>query len=154
MRWLRSWRILVLLLFLAVVIVMVWARFAPPPPTLGVSGDQLAPCGSRPNCVSSQASDGEHAIAPLPRTGTATESLDRLAAIIEALPRTRIVTRTDSYLHAEFKSRLFGFVDDVEFYAPEGDEVVHFRSASRLGYSDLGANRARMEDIRAKYEAS
>ncbi len=77
-----------------------------------------------------------------------------LADLVRASARTRIVTQTTDYLYAEYESALLGFVDDVEFWSPPGTKVIHVRSASRLGYSDLGANRARIEDIRTRLAAT
>jgi uncharacterized protein (DUF1499 family) len=68
------------------------------------------------------------------------------------MPRVRLVTQTDTYLHAEFATAVFRFIDDVEFYVDETAGVVHFRSASRVGYSDLGVNRRRMEGVREKFQ--
>ena len=59
------------------------------------------------------------------------------------------MTTTETYLHAEFKSAVFRFVDDVEFFADEGAGVIQVRSAARVGNSDLGVNRKRLETIRA-----
>lgn len=91
---------------------------------------------------------------PLPLRGDADDAIERLAAIIEGMPRTRIVTRQDRYLHATFTSRIFRWVDDVELLVDEDAGVVHFRSASRVGHSDLGVNRKRMETIRDAWLAS
>lgn len=81
-------------------------------------------------------------------------SIDRLTEIIRALPRTTVRENGANYMHAEFRSRFMGFVDDVEFYVDPEAGRVHFRSASRLGYSDLGVNRDRMEQIRRAYLGS
>ena len=70
------------------------------------------------------------------------------------MPRTSIVEERADYLYAEFASRLLGFVDDVEFYFPPNERIIHVRSASRLGHSDFGVNRKRIEDIRAKLAAA
>lgn len=67
------------------------------------------------------------------------------------MERTNIVTETDNYFHAEFKSALMGFVDDSEFYHDEREDVIHVRSASRVGYSDFGVNRRRVESIRERF---
>jgi uncharacterized protein (DUF1499 family) len=67
------------------------------------------------------------------------------------MPRTDIVTLEEDYIHAECRSRIFGFVDDVEFWFDGANGVIHFRSASRMGYSDLGVNRKRMERIRKEF---
>ncbi len=77
---------------------------------------------------------------------------DRLKSIVSLLPRTKLVEETEGYLHYEFTSFLLRFVDDVEFVFDEGAKLVQFRSASRTGYSDLGVNRRRMEDIRSLVE--
>jgi uncharacterized protein (DUF1499 family) len=122
------------------------------PTTLGVQNGQLAACPTSPNCVSSQssASDVEHSIAPIAYTGTASEAIAKLKSVVQAQERAKIVESTNDYLYAEFASKLMGFVDDVEFYADDSAKVLHVRSASRLGQSDLGVNRKRVEDIRAK----
>ena len=125
-----------------------------PPQDLGVREGRLAPCPSSPNCVSSQEDGEEHRVAPLPYIGTAEEAMKKLKAIVHSLPRTSIVTETPAYLHAEFTSFLFRFVDDAEFFADDSAKVIHVRSASRLGYSDLGVNRKRIELIRERWNAA
>jgi len=82
------------------------------------------------------------------------QAIEALAKIVEATPRARIITRSADYLYAEYESALFGFVDDVEFYFEPGAKRVQVRSASRVGYSDFGVNRARVEDIRRRLAAS
>jgi uncharacterized protein (DUF1499 family) len=67
------------------------------------------------------------------------------------MKRTSIITKKDNYIHATFKSRIFRFVDDVEFYFDDKEKIVHFKSASRVGHSDLGVNRKRMEEIRKRF---
>ena len=73
-----------------------------------------------------------------------------LKTIVEGTPNTRIIETKPDYLYAEYATALMGFVDDVEFYFPPGGNIIHVRSASRLGYSDLGVNRKRIEAIRAR----
>ena len=121
------------------------------PASLGVRQGRLAPCPSSPNCVSSLADDEMHRVAPLPFSGTAAAAIDRLAGTVRSLPRASVITATDTYLHAEFRSAVFRFVDDVEFLADESAGVIHLRSASRVGTSDLGVNRRRVETIRARW---
>jgi uncharacterized protein (DUF1499 family) len=125
------------------------------PSNLGVKDGKLAPCPTSPNCVSSQAdpSDAEHAIAPLSYSSTPGEAIAALKGIIQGLERTEIIEESDTYLYAEFTSALMGFVDDVEFYAEPGSGTIHVRSASRLGQSDLGVNRSRIETIRSQWAA-
>lgn len=122
------------------------------PSSLGVKNGQLSPCPGSPNCVVSQGNpDAEHAIAPIAYSGDGASALARLESIITAMPRTAILEKTEDYLYAEFTSRLMGYVDDVEFYVDPGVPVIHVRSASRLGESDLGVNRKRIEAIRAAF---
>lgn len=124
------------------------------PSNLGITDGKLSPCPGSPNCVVSQGNpDADHAIAPLTYSGDAAAALAKLAAIIQGMPRTAIIEKNDSYLYAEFTSRLMGYVDDVEFYLDPAASVIHVRSASRLGQSDLGVNRKRVEEIRAAFMA-
>lgn len=118
------------------------------PGNLGVRNGRLAPCPSSPNCVSTQAEDREHWIAPISVTFQDPPVMELLAEIVRELPRTKIVEQSDVYLRAEFRSRVFRFCDDVEFYFEKESGRIHFRSASRVGHSDLGVNRIRMEQIR------
>lgn len=125
------------------------------PHNLGVTSGQLIACPNTPNCVNSQSSsiDAQHSIAPLSYHSSSAEAIAKLKSVIESLERTQIITETENYLYAESKSALMGFVDDVEFYLDEGAHVIHVRSASRLGQSDLGVNRKRIETIRAKFQS-
>lgn len=115
------------------------------PNNLGVKDGKLAACPGSPNCVNSQSDDAQSKIEPLPAV-----SIAEIKRVVEGMERTTIIESTDNYLYAEFKSKLMGFVDDVEFYLDSGANVVHVRSASRLGQSDLGVNRQRIEAIRNK----
>lgn len=122
------------------------------PDNLGVTGNQLTPCPTSPNCVSSRAGeDKDHAIAPLTYSEPFAEARQRLLDTIRSMKRTTIITENERYIHAEFRSGLFRFVDDVEFYFDDQASIIHVRSASRVGHSDLGVNRKRIEDIRNRY---
>lgn len=121
------------------------------PVNLGATNGLLAPCPPTPNCVSSQSRGTEHAIAALTYTASPVEAMAKLKKIVQAMPRTLIVTETPAYLHAEFTSALMRFVDDVEFSLDESTKSINMRSASRLGKSDLGVNRKRVEEIRSKW---
>ncbi|MEM6448502.1 MAG: DUF1499 domain-containing protein [Cyanobacteria bacterium J06642_2] len=122
------------------------------PDSLGVKDGQLAPAPGTPNCVNSQSDDPQSQIASLPLKGSAAESIEAIAQIVRSTDLAEVIEQSDRYLYAEFTSRLMGFVDDVEFYADEAANVLHVRSASRLGKSDLGVNRKRIETIRSQYE--
>ncbi|MBD2068048.1 DUF1499 domain-containing protein [Leptolyngbya sp. FACHB-671] len=126
-----------------------------PPTNLGVKEGKLLECPNTPNCVNSQtpASDSEHSIQPISYSSTPEQALANLKAVIQDLPRAKIVSESDDYVYSEFATALMGFVDDVEFYLDKSQSVIHVRSASRLGKSDLGVNRKRVEEIRAKFAA-
>jgi uncharacterized protein (DUF1499 family) len=117
------------------------------PGNLGIHDGRFAPCPSTPNCVSSQGTEPAVQIAPLKFSGDKT--IAQIKAAVLAQPGSAIISETDSYLYAEFTSSLMGFVDDVEFYADNAAQTVQVRSASRLGESDLGVNRQRIESIRS-----
>jgi uncharacterized protein (DUF1499 family) len=121
------------------------------PSGLGVVDGKLSPCPASPNCVSSQSQDKDHYIDPLHYQGVMIEARQRLLTVISSFPRTKITSLLDNYIHCEFQSTLFRFVDDVEFYIDNGTKTIHLRSASRVGYSDLGVNRKRIEKIRTKF---
>ncbi len=121
------------------------------PQHLGIKDGLLAACPDSPNCVSSQAQDASHHTAAMTYVGSRKDALTKLKQIIDVMENTDIVTETEDYLHAEFTSKLMGFVDDLECYLPAEKSLIHLRSASRLGQSDLGANRARIEDLRQRF---
>jgi uncharacterized protein (DUF1499 family) len=124
-----------------------------PPTTLGVRDGRLAPCPDKPNCVSSQATDDGHAVKPIAYAGDVAAAMARLAKIIATQDGATIVAQRGDYLHVEYQSKLIGFVDDVELQADPAAHVIHVRSASRLGHSDFGVNRARVEALRAAFAA-
>jgi len=115
-------------------------------------GATLAPCPSSPNCVSSTARD-EHFIEPFRLATEPAAAWRALHEVVAELPRTRIVRFDARWLHAECRSRIFGFVDDLELELRPDDNLIAVRSASRVGYSDLGVNRDRVERIRAELRA-
>lgn len=120
-------------------------------PVVGLTDTGLHPCPDSPNCVTSQGGDRKHGIAPIAyQTGRA-EAYATIRQIVSQEKGATIVTETQNYLHAEFRTKIMKFVDDVEFWFPADQAVIHVRSASRLGYSDLGANRKRVERIRTLF---
>jgi uncharacterized protein (DUF1499 family) len=123
---------------------------SPEPETLGVNNGRLAPCPDSPNCVSTQAERSLHWIEPIPYEGETAVTHQRLLEILYDMPRSTIHYTDPTYIHVQFRSPLWGFVDDVEFYFDEANQLIHFRSAARLGDGDMGVNRERMEQIREK----
>ncbi|HHP7229676.1 MAG TPA: DUF1499 domain-containing protein [Xenococcaceae cyanobacterium] len=134
------------------------------PDNLGVKEGHLAACPTSPNCVVShrllrrkttetartvgQNGDESHSIEPIPYQSDRETAKATLLKVLSVVPRTEIVEQTDDYIRAESMSRIMGFIDDVEFYFPAETPVIQLRSASRLGESDLGVNRRRLEQIR------
>ncbi len=127
------------------------ANASPRPETLGLQNGQLPPCPDSPNCVSTSDTDSLHGMEPIAFSGTSAEAHDQLIAILSAETNATILTDQPDYIHAEFRSPLFQFVDDVEFHIDGDANLIYFRSASRLGYGDMGANRKRMDAISAEF---
>lgn len=124
------------------------------PDNLGLRDGHLAPCPTSPNAVSTEATDSQHQMPPIALTGSTEDAIERLKEIVSEFPNAKIITASPDYLHVEFTSKIFRFVDDVEFHGSEADHCIHFRSASRTGRSDFGVNRARMNKITAAYTKS
>lgn len=122
-------------------------------PTVEVAAgkNRLAPCPKTPNCVSSIDPMDEHYVPPLRYTGDKEDAYRKLVALIASGQRARIVVKEANYLRAEFRSAILRFVDDVEFLFSADQAVIDVRSASRVGYSDFGMNRRRIEDIRKRW---
>lgn len=123
-------------------------------PDFELSGNQLPPCPDSPNCVSSQAADEEHRVDPIPFESEPSAARERLLSVVRDMPRTEIVGEAENWIHATFTSAVFRFVDDVLFHLDTDARVIHVRSASRVGYSDLGANRRRVAAIRESFAGS
>lgn len=108
-------------------------------------------CPDTPNCVSSQSDSASHKISPLSYTSTVKEAMQQIKKTILALPRTKLIKEKDQYLHVEFRTLVFRFVDDVEIVIDDSEKVIHLRSASRVGFSDFGTNRRRIEVIKNNF---
>ena len=137
--------VLVLILILLVGVVSMRVIENNTAPKLGVSSAQLKPLGSRPNSVSSQTDIGAKQVAPIAFSGSVADQLAKAKNALESMPGAVIEQQESDYLYAVFTSPLMRFKDDVEVYIDESSNLVHFRSASRVGYSDLGVNRKRYE---------
>lgn len=130
-----------------------WRAHTIPAPE-GVGNGDLAPCPDTPNCVSSQATDNEHGVDPLSYTGSVADAREQLLAVLNGMPRSEIVTQTDTYIHAVFRSATMGFPDDTEFVFDTDANVIHVRSAARMGAGDMGVNRNRVQAIRDQFQKS
>lgn len=120
------------------------------PQTILVKNDMIVPCKSKPNCVSSLNHEKRHHVEPL-RYGKFETAKAKLLDILKSFKRIRIASEHENYIRIEFASFIFRFIDDVEFYFDDKEKLIHLKSASRIGYSDLGANRRRIEKIRRKF---
>jgi uncharacterized protein (DUF1499 family) len=118
------------------------------PSNLGLSNGELAPCPSSANCVSSDAPDAAHKVEPFSVLGWPEAAWPTVLEGVQSLPRTTVVEESAGYLHAESASAVFGFVDDLELHLRVSEAVIAVRSASRVGRSDLGVNRRRVEKLR------
>jgi uncharacterized protein (DUF1499 family) len=115
---------------------------------LETESSPLKPCPAKPNCVSSNAQDEDHFIQPFVYTAPPKEAWILLKAELVKLPRTTIVKEDKLYIHAESRSKVFGFIDDLEFYLHSAESRIEIRSASRSGYYDFDVNRKRIEQLR------
>ncbi len=114
---------------------------------IGIVNGKLHPCPKSPNCVSTQAIDEKQKMEPINYSGDLEDAKAKIIDIINSLKRSKIITNEENYIHIEFRTATFRFVDDVEFLFDDKEKVIHFRSRARMGYSDMGVNRKRMEEI-------
>ncbi len=121
-------------------------------PPSGLVDGRLRPCPDTPNCVSSQSGVADQAVRPLRFEGDAQEAFARLVGLVDALPRSELVEHVEGYAHFEVTTPWMRFRDDLEFQLDAQAGVIHLRSCSRVGRSDLGTNRRRVEAIRAAFE--
>lgn len=120
------------------------------PTNLGVENGTLAQLPDSPNCVSTQTTDESKKMEPIEFQTELDATMSAIENAVNEIPRTNIISKSANYLHAESSSLIFRFVDDVEFQVDEAANLIHFRSASRVGHSDMGANRKRMTSVRAR----
>ena len=136
-------------LILALILFIVGGCSGKRPDEIGIDPSGLRGCPKSPNCVSSEAKDEQHAIEVFRLKGDPNVSWTLIQGEIVSMPGWVIVTATDNFIHVECKSRIFRFIDDLELYLNSSNEVISMRSASRIGYSDFGANRRRVELLRS-----
>jgi uncharacterized protein (DUF1499 family) len=117
------------------------------PKNLGLLNGRLHPLPETPNAVSTEAVNELQAMLPIKFSCTPQEAVEGIMRVVERQPRMKIVEQQKNYLHIEARSLVFKFVDDVEFLVDPQEQTIHFRSASRVGHSDLGVNRRRMEKL-------
>ncbi|WP_162932599.1 DUF1499 domain-containing protein [Solimonas sp. K1W22B-7] len=121
-------------------------------PQLASVDGELAPCRAS-RCVSSLTQEPAYRVEPIRYEGSRESARLALMRILAELPGVKIVLQTEDYVHAEFTSPVLRTVDDLELQFPRRGQIVHLRSASRVGYYDFDGNRERVEDLRARFEA-
>jgi uncharacterized protein (DUF1499 family) len=121
-----------------------------PASPLGLKDGHFAPCSNRQNCVNSQSEDPDHAIDPITFATDPKSAQAVLKKVVLLMRGTKLVEESGNYLRFQVTSSFFRFVDDLEFVIEAN--VIQVRSASRIGYSDLGVNRKRVEQIRAGFQ--
>ncbi|MEZ4632128.1 MAG: DUF1499 domain-containing protein [Deinococcales bacterium] len=154
LRWLILFVIVLVVAFLILRYWLIPAQSPTPPPLAdrlafikdGGKLTQLAACGAKPNCVSSFA-EGEAYIAPLSYEDDQEKAKERLKATLAQMPRASLVFEAENYVHIVFRSRMMGFFDDAEGLFDDAEKKIYLRSAARLGYSDLDANRRYLEKL-------
>jgi uncharacterized protein (DUF1499 family) len=109
-------------------------------------------CPDTPNCVSSLAKNPKYRVEPFKLKKDPKTSWDLVQKTVGQLPRTEVVSADNSDIHAECRSLIFRFVDDLTLHLISSKGIIHIRSASRTGYSDLGVNRRRLENLRKKLQ--
>ncbi|MDM8515134.1 DUF1499 domain-containing protein [Desulfobacterales bacterium HSG16] len=118
-------------------------------PEVRITNGKLLPCPASPNCVSSQAEDKKHKVAPIPIPADKTNDIRTVIVnVLSSMKRVVIVKNTESHIHAVFSTSIFRFKDDVDFLIDRKEGFIHIRSASRIGHSDFGVNRKRIEKLR------
>ena len=127
---------------------------ARPTEQLGLGNNRLHPCPDSPNCVSTSETDPDQQVLPFKLQIEAPAAWVSIVDTVKSLPRTRIVSVTDNYLHAECRSAVFGFVDDLELHLRPEQHHVGIRSAARTGYYDFGVNLKRVEELRSELVAA
>ena len=141
-------------LTLALILFVVGGCSGKRPDEIGMDPSGLWGCPNSPNCVSSEAKDEQHSIESFRLKGNPNVSWPLILDEIVSMPGWVIVTTTDNYIHVECKSRIFRFIDDLELYFNSSNGIISIRSASRIGYSDFGANRRRVELLRSELKAT
>jgi len=144
-------RRLLQLVILGVALLFAMSMMGQRPENLGTLGGKLYSCPTSPNCVSTTAEKESQRMECLVFTGDAQAAMAKLVEVVSSMPRSRVISQTENYLYVEFSSLLFRFVDDVEFLIDAENNKIDFRSASRVGYSDMGANRRRMTTLSNRF---
>lgn len=119
------------------------------------SPHRLTDCSSAPHCVSSQADKtSSHYVAPFTYRGSAEHARQVLLRTLRASDHATVQRADPRFVHATFRSSLFGFVDDVTFIINPERHVIDVKSSARVGFYDFGVNRRRVQRLRGRFESS
>jgi len=132
--------------------IILWGCSGSPTERQNSESSGFLDCPDTPNCVSSLAKNLKYRVEPFKLKNDPKTSWDIVKKTVELLPRTKVVSADNNDIHAECKSLIFRFVDDLTLHLTPSNGIIHIRSASRIGYSDLGVNRRRIENLRKKLQ--
>jgi len=132
-------------------IVLIIVSCSSGPKKIGMRGRFFQACPGTPNCVSSMDKRRNHYVAPINYTISNEDAFKRLIVVLNSMNKVTVLKQTPTYVYVVFRTPLMNFKDDVEFYLPSFSKIIHIRSASRIGFSDMGANRKRVELIRKRF---
>ena len=142
----------IVITILIIVVVSAVTKNSAVPSNLGVKEGLLAPLPDSPNAVSSQTDQVDKRVEPFPYSGNLEQTKALIKKAASDFGGAQILVEKPDYLHLVFTVPFIPFKDDVEIFFSEQERLVHYRSASRVGYSDLGVNRKRYERLRSLYE--
>lgn len=151
MKFLKIIGIVVLVIILVIISSMVIKNNLTPK-AIGITAGQFTPLANTPNGVSSQVTDPSKQVQALPFKDNLETTKKHIKAACESYGQVKIITETDTYMHMVFTTGLMKYHDDVELYFDQTNKVIHYKSQSRIGYSDMGLNRKRYDEILMIYE--
>lgn len=121
------------------------------PSNLGLHNGSFTPCPDSPNCVSSDEKRESHFVSPIKFSITAKQAFEHSKKYFSSSSNFKITTVKPNYLRIEDTSMIMGFVDDIELNVRPDEKIIAIRSASRVGHSDFGVNKERVERFRLEF---
>lgn len=138
---------LIIIVLIVLLMVQMVVKNRKTPAGLGINDGNLAPMPKRPNAVSSQSDDPEKKVEPITFEGDINKAKQMVKNALNAYGNINIVKEDENYLYAVSTTEKMKYNDDIEFYFIEDQHIIHFRSSSRVGYSDRGLNRERYNKL-------
>ena len=118
---------------------------------------RLSECPNTPNCACTENKDhAKHYISPINLSQSTAPNFNSLLGLKEIILNMggSIQIEKENYISATFTSTIFRFVDDFEVRIDKANKVIHLRSASRVGRSDFGVNKKRIELFKKRYKSA